>query len=187
MQWWNSQRLKSKNARTRRAAVEKLAERPSAEVLHLLAAALEDSDVEIRRVAVRGLGRSAEANAIHPLFAALHDQAGEVREAAIVALREMGYTDAIPVLLEMLQDQYPAARLQAAKTLERFGWKPQNGAERALRDAALGQFINAAQAGLPVLEMLAKALASGERKSCRCCWMLCGIRIRAFKSRRWKR
>ena len=161
MQWWHAQRLKSNNPKTRRAAVEKLAEHPSADAFALLAPVLQDSDPEVRKSAARALGRLREPKAIPYLLHSLQDPVSEVRAGIVIALREIGDTRATEGLVQTLSDKDPVVRSQAAKTLERFGWTAQSGKERMLRDSALGHFVDAAKAGLPILEVLIKTLAEG--------------------------
>ena len=142
-------------------AVEKLADHPSTESLPLLLPLLEDAHGEVRKAAARGLGRSRDSRALPYLLQVLEDPATEVRISAIIALREIGDIDASENLIRALKDKDPGVRAQAAKTLERFGWTPRNEEERALRDTALGHFVHAAQAGLPILDVLKKTLSEG--------------------------
>ena len=161
MQWWHAQRLRSKSPQARREAVERLAEHPSVESLRLLAPMLKDPAPEVRKAAIRALGRARESEYLPYLLESLQDSSTEVRVSAVSALREVGDIDATEALVQALKDKDPGVRAQSAKTLERFGWKPRNKEESVVRDAALGHYMDAAKAGLPVLDVLTKTLSEG--------------------------
>jgi HEAT repeat protein len=158
MQWWTSQQLRSKNPATRQQAVHKLAAEGSAQSVAALIMAVEDSYIDVRKGAIRALGRLREPRGLPALVQALRDPEADVREAAVTALREIGDLQAVDAMIAALQDPHGGVRWHAAKTLERFGWQPRTEEERLLRDVALGHFAAAAQAGLPALDHLTKAL-----------------------------
>jgi HEAT repeat protein len=161
MQWWHAQRLKSRNAQARREAIDKLSEHPSVESLRLIVPLLSDPVAEVRKAAIRALGKAREAQYLPQLLQSLGDTATEVRISVVAALRQIGDLDATEALVTALRDKNPAVRARAASALEKFGWKPRTTEESAMRAAALGDFLDAAKGGLPVLDMLIKTLAQG--------------------------
>lgn len=161
MQWWNTQRLKSKSPQTRLAAITKLAETRSAESVHLLMAALEDEDISVRKAAIATLGKWHVRQAARSLLQSLQDTSPEIREEAIVALREIGATEFTDHIVGLLDDKHAGVRSQAAKTLDRFRWKPSNDQERILFDAAMGRFVSASDMGPSALNIVTKTLTGG--------------------------
>jgi HEAT repeat protein len=109
---------------------------------------------------MRALGSWKEQASLKALFKALQDPVNTVREAAVMSLRKIGDITTIQHLLPLLQDSHNGVRWHAAKTLERFGWQPRSDHERMLRDFAVGDYVGAAQAGLPALEVLTRSLSS---------------------------
>jgi len=160
MQWWTAQALKSRNPEARQDAVIKLAAEGSAQAYRAIAALATDIEPAIRQTVMRALGNWKEPGSLKVLFKALQDPAGPVREAAVMSLRKIGDITTIEHLLPLLQDLHTGVRWHAAKTLERFGWQPRSDLERMLRDFALGDYVGAAQAGLPAVEVLTKSLNS---------------------------
>ena len=158
MSWWIAQQLKSKNAQTRREAIEKLAKESSSQAIQLLVSALKDPEAEVREVVAKALGRIRDPKAIAALINALHDPAGPVREATVSSLRQIGDMEAVEALVGCLKDPQGGVRWQVAKTLERFGWQPRNDQEKLLRDIALGDYFHAAQLGEMAVDALVKCL-----------------------------
>jgi HEAT repeat protein len=160
MQWWTAQQLKSKNPDARQEAVIKLAGEGSAQAYRAIATLAGDPEALVRLAVMRALGNWKEPASLKALFKALQDPVDTVREAAVMSLRKIGDITTIQHLLPLLQDSHTGVRWHAAKTLERFGWQPRSDHERMLRDFALGDYVGAAQAGLPALEVLTKSLNS---------------------------
>ena len=158
MQWWTAQQLKSKHPDARQEAVTKLAGEGSAQAYRAIITLAGDREAVVRLTVMRALGGWREPTALKVLFKALQDPVDTVREAAVMSLRKIGDITTIQHLLPLLQDSHPGVRWHAVKTLERFGWQPRTDHERMLRDFALGDFVGAAQAGLPALEVLTKSL-----------------------------
>lgn len=160
MQWWTAQQLKSKNPDARQEAVTKLAREGSAQAYRAIITVAADPEAVVRLAVMRALGGWKEPASLKALFKALQDPVDTVREAAVMSLRKIGDITTIQHLLPLLQDSHTGVRWHAAKTLERFGWQPRSDHERMLRDFAVGDYVGAAQAGLPALEVLTKSLNS---------------------------
>ncbi len=160
MQWWTAQQLKSRNPDARQDAVVKLAGEGSAQAYRAIVALARDTEPSVRLSVIRALGNWKEPASLKALFKGLTDPDGPVREAAVMSLRKIGDITTIEHLLPLLQDSHTGVRWHAAKTLERFGWQPRSDHERMLRDFALGDYVGAAQAGLPAVEVLTKSLNS---------------------------
>ncbi|MCI0745775.1 MAG: HEAT repeat domain-containing protein [Verrucomicrobia subdivision 3 bacterium] len=158
MQWWNSQPIKSKNPQTRQEAVEKLAAQGTPHAFREIMEAAQDPEASVRLAVAKALGGCHDRNALPVLFNALRDPIDVVREAAVMSLRKIGDITTIEHVLPSLQDSHPGVRWHAVKTLERFGWQPRSDRERLLRDVAAGDYVNAAQAGLPALEFLEQSM-----------------------------
>jgi len=158
MSWWIAQQLKSKNAQTRREAIEKLAKESSSQAIQLLVSSLKDTEDDVREAAAKALGRMRDPKAIAALINALHDPAGAVREATVSSLRQIGDLDAVEALVSCLKDPQGGVRWQVAKTLERFGWQPRTDQEKLLRAIALGDYFHAAQLGEMAIDALVKCL-----------------------------
>ena len=116
MLWWTLQQLKSKDAKTRLVAVEKLAAMEDVSVLDPLLAALGDTDPGVRRLTVSALGKLKDERAANPLVKALHDRDAAVREAAAEALREIGDKRAMEPLVAALKDDSSGVRWRAANS-----------------------------------------------------------------------
>lgn len=158
MQWWTAQQLKSKNPEARLEAVEKLTAEASPQAFRSIIGVASDPETRIRLSVMRAMGGCRESEAMTVLFNGLHDAVDVVREAAVMSLRKIGDITTIQHLLPLLEDSHAGVRWHAVKTLERFGWQPRTEQERMLRDVAVGDYISAAQAGFPALEMLTKSL-----------------------------
>jgi HEAT repeat protein len=158
MLWWTLQQLKSKDAKTRLKAVEKLASMEDVSVLDPLLAALGDADPSVRRLTVSALGKLKDERAANPLVKALHDRDAAVREAAAEALREIGDKRAMEPLVAALKDDSSGVRWRAASALESLGWSPANDMQKALQLVALGKLDKAAQLGSAAIEPLIASL-----------------------------
>ncbi len=159
MLWWTLQQLKSKDAKTRLTAVEKLASlEDDASVLDPLLTALGDTDAGIRRLAVSALGKLKDERAANPLVKALHDRDAAVREASAEALREIGDRRAMEPLVAALKDESSGVRWRAASALESLGWSPANDTQKALQLVALGKLEKAGQLGSAAIEPLIATL-----------------------------
>ncbi|MGV3757049.1 MAG: HEAT repeat domain-containing protein [Verrucomicrobiota bacterium] len=158
MLWWTLQQLKSKDAKTRLVAVEKLAAMEDVSVLDPLLAALGDTDPGVRRLTVSALGKLKDERAANPLVKALHDRDAAVREAAAEALREIGDKRAMEPLVAALKDESSGVRWRAASALDSLGWSPANDTQKALQLVALGKLDKAAQLGSAAIEPLIASL-----------------------------
>lgn len=155
MLWWTLQQLKSKDAKTRLKAVEKLASmEDDATALDPLLTALSDAAPEVRTLAVTALGRLKDERAANPLVKALHDRAATVREAAAEALREIGDRRAMEPLVAALKDDSSGVRWRAASALDSLGWSPANETQKALQLVALGKLEKAAELGQAAIDPL---------------------------------
>lgn len=161
MLWWTIQQLKSKDAKTRLKAVQKLASMEDANVLDHLLTALSDADAAIRSLAVTSLGKLKDERAANPLVKALHDRDASVREAAAEALREIGDRRAMEPLVAALKDDNSSVRWRAASALESLGWSPTNDTQKALQLVALGKLEKASAYGTAAVEPLIYVLKNG--------------------------
>jgi HEAT repeat protein len=161
MLWWSLQMLKSRNALTRREAVEKLGGMADARLAGTLAAMLNDADPGVRVAAVRALAVLKTEVVLRPISQALKDAAPAVREAAATALGLAGDKRALPLLTQMLKDPNAVVRQKALTALQKFGWEPENDQQRASRAVALGQLQKAAAMGPAAIEPLSLVLQHG--------------------------
>ena len=67
MEWWTHTKFRSRNAETRRQALEQLAAKGSPQSLRLLLTAVSDTDRDVRIEAIQVVGRSREEQALPPL------------------------------------------------------------------------------------------------------------------------
>jgi HEAT repeat protein len=158
MLWWTLQQLKSKDAKTRFRAVEKLASMEDSTVLDPLLTALGDTEATIRRLTVVTLGKLKDERAANPLVKALHDRDATVREAAAEALREIGDRRAMEPLVAALKDDSGGVRWRAANALESLGWSPANDTQKAWQLVALGKLEKAAALGTAAIDPLIACL-----------------------------
>lgn len=158
MLWWTLQQLKSKDAKTRLKAVEKLASMEDPSVLDPLLTALGDADPAVRQLAVVTLGKLKDERAANPLVKALHDRDATVREAAAEALREIGDKRAMEPLVAALKDDSGGVRWRAANALEALGWSPANDNQKAWQLVALGKLEKAAALGTSAIDPLIACL-----------------------------
>ncbi len=158
MQWWVTQKLKSKNSAARRQAVQSIGEVGDAKHVQLLAASLSDRDAEVRLAAVESLARIKDAVALPPLLAALRDPEPTVREAGALSLRRFGDKRTIPYLKPLLNDPVLAVRAAAARCLQQLGWEPAETREHIRVLVALGEYHHAAALGEAAFDDLLDAL-----------------------------
>jgi len=157
MQWWTLQQLKSKNASTRLAAVEKIGRQGPAVFVETLALCLSDPDERVRASAAEALGQSRKDDAVPPLIQCLlKDGSPEARRAAAKALEETAHPKALPALVEALGDPVGDVGWQAAHALKTLEWSPASESEQAAWHLALGQFDAAVGCGSAAVEPLAK-------------------------------
>lgn len=156
------QQLKSKKAKTRLGAIEKLAtmEGESRALLPLLGA-LRDPEPEVRKVAARSLGRRKEPSVVSPLIEALGDRSAEVRMTAAISLKWLTPKEAIPSLIRCLRDENEAVRNYSAGALSAMGWEPDNDVDHAVFAIAAGKLEAAARYKSAAIEPLLLALRTG--------------------------
>jgi HEAT repeat protein len=107
--WWTLRQLKSKNAETRRRAVEKIARVEDEKTFDMLVEALKDEDGGVVGAAAKALGEIRDQRALDPLLAALKSQMKKLKtektwadekaeDSVIRALREIPNPRAFPQL-----------------------------------------------------------------------------------------
>ncbi len=90
-------------------------------------------DVRVRLGIIEALGDVGDPRAVRPLLAILSgDPSSEIRWATALALGNMGDAGAGASLADALKDPDKYVRLGAAMALERLGWEPAGGEEKAL-------------------------------------------------------
>src|SRR5258708_17613010 len=158
MEWWTHTKLRSRNADTRRQALEQLAANGSPQSLRLLLNAVADADRDVRIEAMQLVGRLREEQALPPLINALRDSDAEVRASAATALMHLADARAIEPLVTMLKDPHAGVRWHGAKALDGLGWRPADETQTALRLAVGGPFSQAPSPGSVAVEPLLAAL-----------------------------
>jgi len=153
--WWSACRLKSKNPKVRRKAIERLGSQQSARGVSLLAASLaEDKNAQVRSAAAKALGGNQSDQATVLLKAALRNSRSEVRRAAALGLAYSSDDWAIKALVGALRDPDPDVRASAATALRRLNWRAGTQEEQALFDVASGNTRAAALKGDAALSSL---------------------------------
>jgi HEAT repeat protein len=158
MRWWTLQQLKSKNAITRRQAVEKLAAEGGPDTVEPLLVALSDPDNEVRHMAAIVLGQTKDERALPRLVQALADSHSIVRAAAAEGLKLLGNADAVSALAQCLLDANGTVRWRVAQALESLGWQPQNSQQQAMFWVAQGELDRAAELGDVAVDALVLVL-----------------------------
>lgn len=161
MIWWSKQQLKSKDAKVRQRAVEKLLAEGGARACEVLASVLSEGDVEVRRMAAATLGELREEAAVKPLINALRDADHKVRAAAAKSLGRIRTPESEAALVTMLGDQVSSVRWQAGKALDEWNWQPASPAQRAVFFVALGKMELAANLGADAVDAISLVLRSG--------------------------
>jgi len=157
---WNKLSLKSKNPRTRRNAVDRLAASNSKGAVELLVTCLCDQDALVRRAAAMAFNSISDERAINSLISALNDTNCDVRAAAAGALGRQGDLRCIGPLVRALRDRKSRVRSRAAIGLRKMGWKAASKEEHALFEVALGNPGAAVRAGQVAVEPLTGELSS---------------------------
>jgi HEAT repeat protein len=158
MQWWVTQKLKSKSSIARREAVQSIGEEGDAKHVQLLTTSLSDRDVAVRLAAVQSLARIKDEVVLPPLLAALRDPDPAVREAGALSLRGFGDKRTIPYLKPLLKDPVASVRAAVARCLQQIGWEPADARERVRVLVALGEYHQAAALGETAFDDLVDAL-----------------------------
>lgn len=115
-----------KNALTRMAAVQALADRKDPTVSGRIAGRLEDPAILVRYAAIDALGRLGDPSALPDLGRALEDPTNRyrgsslwVRRKAVEAMGAIGTDAAVPHLAKALDDDDPEVVVAAVKGLEK--------------------------------------------------------------------
>ena len=160
MIWWTKQQLRSKDAKSRQRAVEKLLASGGRDAVETIASVLSDEDVEVRRTAA-ALGEFREEFATGPLGEALRDPDETVRTAAAKSLGQSGGIPAVTLLITALQDPATKVRWQAARSLDELSWQPADGFQKATYLVAQSKLEMAALIGAEAIDPLALVLRTG--------------------------
>ena len=160
MDWWNNLRLKSKDPRTRRKAIESLDPERGLEpsMVEALAASLDDEESQVRAAAAKVLGAVQSERSMELLIPRLRDGSPEVRCAAAAALGRLGDGRAASPVAAALKDVSPEVRQSAAVALRSLGWRASNDEEQALFEVALGNTRAAAFIGRAAVNPLVSEL-----------------------------
>jgi len=99
-----------------------------ASLLRLFGKAILDEKAYVRSQAAGCLGKTGLKEALVPLLATSKDEDEDVRKSVAEAFGELGIADdpVIRNLIEMLDDSDEDVAGEAAKSLDRFGWQPED-------------------------------------------------------------
>lgn len=158
MQWWITQKLKSRNSASRREAVQSIGDQSDPRNVQLLTASLTDRDAAVRLTAVKSLARIKDETVLPPLLSALRDPEPSVRESSVLGLKGFGDPRTLPYLKPLLKDQDASVRAAVARCLEQIGWEPEDDREHARVLVALGEYERAVALGEPAFDSLVDAL-----------------------------
>ena len=161
MLWLTQRQLKSKNAASRRKAVEQLGADPHPRSLRALASALGDEDAEVRRLAATALGKLEDDRSVEPLLGALRDREPEVLKAIILAFKRAADSRIVPALTPLLRHADAGVRGQAAQRLEHLGWRPAGQEDEIWLFVAKGQFNRVGAFGAAAVPALEAVIDSG--------------------------
>lgn len=161
MLWQTLHQLKSKDAATRRNALEELCRKPNERALRVLAAMLHDADSEVRRLAVIALAKLEQEQRFEPLTEALKDRDAGVLQAAAAALKKAPGERPIAALVPLLKHLDTGVRGQVAQTLELLGWRPGTRDQEIWFRVAKGQLFQAAGFGVAAVPALESVVLSG--------------------------
>lgn len=134
MLWFTIRKLKAKDWKVRKIAIEELRNSANPRALEPLISALADSHTEVASAAAKALGEIAKPKAIQPLAKTLGSGNIGIRKAATDALGAIGDSQAIEPLAKALCDSSPIVREAASKALEQIDkqWCASEGASKAL-------------------------------------------------------
>ena len=161
MLWFFKLQLNSKNAETRRRAVEQIGAARDPRSVGCLVETMRDSDGEVRRLAVTALGKLDSAERVEPLLVALDDPDPQVQQAAIIALKRVEDDRVIAALVPLIRHPDAGVRSRAAHALETLGWTPAKRDDEIWALVARGKFARAAEFGSVALPALESILDSG--------------------------
>lgn len=167
MQWWTLKQLRSRNARTRLSAVEKLGLEGEVALIEPLIELLSDSDAQVRTAAADGLARIKSEEPLSALAARLaKEPEPEVRRAIVKAFAAIASPKGIPALVTTLGDPAGEVGWQAARALQSLNWEPANDTERAAWHLAVSQFDDAISYGAAAVEPLTRLISSTAFQRC---------------------
>ena len=134
MLWFTIRKLKTKDWKVRKIAIEELRKSGNPRALEPLISALADSHTEVASAAAKALGEIANPKAIQPLAKTLGSGNIGIRKAATDALGAIGDSQAIEPLAKALCDSSPVVREAASKALQQIDkqWYASEGASKAL-------------------------------------------------------
>ena len=166
MLWLIQRQLKSKNAVSRRKAVERLCDAPQPRALGALCGALGDEDAEVRLLAATALGKLEDEDRVEPLITALHDRDADVQKAAIQSLKRTSDERVPAALVPLLRHANAGVRGCAAQVLEFLGWRPAKREDEMWFLVAKGQCARVASFGAAALLPLEMVLNAGPYSLC---------------------
>jgi HEAT repeat protein len=167
MQWWTLKQLKSKNARKRVSAIQRLSQEECAAALESLTELLADGNPPVRAAAAAALARTENATVIPRLGTALRKESDpQTRLAITKALIAFPNPATFPFLVAVLTDPAGEVGWNAARALQNLQWQPENDTERAAWHLAVSQFEDALSCGDAAVEPLAKLTRSVAFQRC---------------------
>ena len=154
MLWWNLIKLKSKDPKIRRLAIDQLAQSEYNDVIEHLKMLSNDSDIDVRCKVLETLAKYQEPKSTPIFLSLIRDSSDKVRELAIAALASHEPRQHLTHLISALKDTAANVRWRAAKVLDDLGWIPGTEAEKAAKLVALGDYDKAVECGNAALEPL---------------------------------
>jgi len=124
MRWWNLKLIKSKDPWVRLKAVERLALKPDAADIGVLASCFSDEAAEVRLAAVKAMGAMPQPESLNALVRALAHSRQDVRAAAIDELTRMSGPAALGLIENSIKDNSHLVRNRAVQALGSLGWQP---------------------------------------------------------------
>jgi HEAT repeat protein len=115
------QKLKDHDWKTRKRAIEEIAEWGGAQTIQLLTDSLKDEHWEVRKTAAESLGKIKDVTAVEGLALALKDESVDVRKKVVEALKKIKDFRAVEPLIQALNDESIDVRQQVALALGDFG------------------------------------------------------------------
>ena len=158
MQWWTRQQINSRNPEKRKAALERLALRPSASTEAAALQGLSDPDPLVRLAAVEVLTQLKAERAMICLVKSIRHLDPIVRERIARALGCYRDEHATEALRSALRDTHDGVRTAAARGLEGTGWRPTSPADQAAWAVSRHDFNAASACGAAAIEPLLTVL-----------------------------